>query len=354
MSEDTGADKTEAPTARRLEDALAKGQTPFSREPAVLASLAVLLAWTAWRAPGAVREGAATLAAVWSRAGTAEIAAADVASLLAALLGQLAWPLAPLLAGLMIAGAAAGLVQAEPRLVAERVRPQASRVSPAKGWGRLFGRRGLAEFAKSLAKVAVAGAVAFLVLRGAVPVLADLLRRPPHAMLPVAAGLVTSLLAAIATTMLLVAAADVAWSRHAWRTGLRMTRKEVSDESKRAEGDPILKARRRSLARDRSRRRMLEAVPGATLVIANPTHVAVALRYAHERDPAPVVVAKGGDHLCARIRARAEESGVPVFERVELARALYRIAEVDRPIPETFYVAVAELINTILRTAHRR
>lgn len=347
-------DKTHEPTPKRLEDAQRKGQTPFSREPAVLASLLVFSAWLAWGAGSAALNVVDLFQLVWMRAGELDLAAADMASLALALGGRVAGALAPVLVALMLAGLAAGLVQAEPRFVGERVRPQASRISPARGWTRIFGRRGWAEFAKSLVKIVAAGALAALVLRAALPDLAAFMRQPAGVLPGEVGRLVLRVVWSVAVLMLAVAVVDWAWSRRVWRQGLCMSRKDVSDETKQAEGDPILKARRRALARDRARRRMMEAVPTATLVIANPTHVAVALRYRHEEDPAPIVVAKGGDHLCARIRAAAADHDVPVFERIDLARALYKVAEIDRPIPHTFYRAVAELINFVMDPARAR
>ena len=353
MSE-SADDKTEEPTAKRIQDALAKGQTPMSREPAVLASLLVFAGWLAFRADGFVADAAQLMRGVWAEAGVASLGGGDVTVLATRLLGRIGLALAPLLALLMAGGVVAGLVQAEPRAVGERIRPQASRISPLKGWSRTFGKRGWVEFGKALVKIGVAGTVTALVLRGALPDVADAMLRPPSLFLQTTAGLALGLVVSVALVMVAVTVFDVFWSRRTWREGLRMTRKETSDETKQAEGDPILKTRRRSLARDRSRRRMMEAVPGATLVIANPTHVAVALRYRHDEDAAPMVVAKGGDHLCLRIRELAEASGVPVFERMDLARALYKVGEVDRPIPETFYRAVAELVNFVMDPARAR
>jgi flagellar biosynthesis protein FlhB len=126
-----------------------------------------------------------------------------------------------------------------------------------------------------------------------------------------------------------------------------MSRHELKEEFKQSEGDPIVKSRLRSIGRDRARSRMMQAVPTATLIIANPTHFAVALRYDRERDAAPIVVAKGADLIALRIRALAEDSGVPIFERVELARALYKVVRVDQIIPMQFYKALAELIRAV-------
>ncbi len=133
-----------------------------------------------------------------------------------------------------------------------------------------------------------------------------------------------------------------------------MTKQEVKDEYKQAQGDPIVKSRQRSIARDRARRRMMKAVPRATLVIANPTHFAVALRYVREENDAPVVVAKGQDLIALKIREIAEENGIPVFEDPPLARSMFAQVSVDSVIPSVFYKAVAELIHRVYATPANR
>ncbi|MDA8870326.1 flagellar type III secretion system protein FlhB [Rhizobiaceae bacterium] len=351
---DDGDDKTEEPSAKKIEDALAKGQTPHAREPAIVASLLVLAVWLSFSAQSATVETMATLRGLLILSGTTTLGVPEVRALSSALMQAAASLLAPLLVGLMISGIVAGVVQAEPRLVLERIRPQASRLSIGKGMARLFGKKGWAEFLKSVVKLAIVGTAVTVVARGALPSVTDFMLQPAELIGPDTGTIVLRLLLAICVVMVAVAVVDVVWTRHAWRQGLRMTRKETSDETKQSDGDPILKARRRSIAQDRARTRMMAAVPGATLVIANPTHVAVALRYRHESDPAPVVVAKGADVLCLRIRALAEENGVPVFERIDLARALFKVSEVDKPIPGAFYEAVAALINFVTDPARRR
>jgi flagellar biosynthetic protein FlhB len=151
-------------------------------------------------------------------------------------------------------------------------------------------------------------------------------------------------IATVAVATAVLVAADVVWTRVFWHNELRMTREELKEEHKQSDGDPIVKARLRSLSRDRARRRMLQAVPRATLVITNPTHYAVALRYVREEGGAPLVVAKGKDLIALRIREVAAESGIPIVENKPLARSLYKAVEVDKMIPKEFYKAVAEII----------
>jgi flagellar biosynthetic protein FlhB len=157
-------------------------------------------------------------------------------------------------------------------------------------------------------------------------------------------SMVGRVLSTVAVATLVLVAADLVWSRLFWQRDLRMTRQEIKDELKQVDGDPIVKARLRSLARDRLRKRMMAAVPRATLVIANPTHYAVALRYVREEGGAPLVVAKGQDLIALKIREIAVEHGIPVIENKALAKSLYRSVEVDEMIPPEFYKAVAEIV----------
>ena len=154
-------------------------------------------------------------------------------------------------------------------------------------------------------------------------------------------------IAAVLAATLAVASADLAWSRVRWRRDNRMSKQELKEELKQAEGDRMIKARLRSLRLDRSRKRMLSAVPRATMVVANPTHYAVAMRYVRSEGGAPLVVAKGADLIALKIRAIAEAHDIPVVEDKPLARSLYAAVEVDRPIPADFYRAVAEIVHLI-------
>jgi flagellar biosynthetic protein FlhB len=163
-----------------------------------------------------------------------------------------------------------------------------------------------------------------------------------------------NILISIVVVMALIAGVDLVWSRFHWRQDLRMTKQEVKDELKQSEGDPIVKSRLRSLARDRARRRMMTAVPRATLVIANPTHYSIALKYARDEDSAPVVLAKGQDLVALKIREIAEANNIPVFEDVALARSMYKQVSVDSVIPQQFYQAVAELIRVVYASKAKR
>jgi flagellar biosynthetic protein FlhB len=228
--------------------------------------------------------------------------------------------------------------------VLQRITPDLSRISPLGGWSRLFGSQGLVEFAKSLFKLAAVTVVVAFVLRSSEAKAFEAMYTDPVALPEMILNIAMRIVSAICIATIVLVAVDLAWARFHWRRELRMTRQEIKDEHKQAEGDPLIKARLRSLARDRSRQRMIASASRATLVIANPTHFAIALRYNREENPAPIVVAKGMDVIALKIREVAEQNRIPVIENKALARALYEAVQVDQVIPAEFFRPVAEII----------
>jgi len=222
------------------------------------------------------------------------------------------------------------------------------RLNPAQGFKRLFALKSLVELVKSLAKFALLAWVAYSVLEPRVPALLSTLKLPLGASLDLFQSAVFALYRNVMLAMLVLAIADFAWQRSSWEKSIRMTKQEVKDEAKDADGSPEVKQRQKSIMLASARRRMLAAVPKATVVVTNPTHVAVALRY-DEKTAAPVCVAKGLDHLALKIRERARETGVPILERPELARALYRSVDLDQPIPSELFQAVAQVLAFVYR-----
>lgn len=340
--------KTEEATEKKIRDTIEKGKLPFSKEIAIFNSFAAILVYTVFFASNSVTELGVFLSNFLEKPETWPLGTErDVIELYQAVLVEIGRAVASLFLMLVVAGVGASVFQNIPQFVGERIRPQASRISITKGWNRMFGAQGFAEFLKSLAKLGFA----ILVL---VFVLSDDHRRLLAGMItnPVAFGSVirsiaVDILVAIVFVMGAIGVADIVWSRFHWRQEQRMTKQEVKDEMKQSEGDPIVKARLRSIARDRARQRMMTAVPRATLVIANPTHFAIALRYVRNEDAAPIVLAKGQDLVALKIREIAQESGIPVFEDVALARSMYKQVSVDSVIPPQFYQAVAELVRIV-------
>ena len=338
--------KTEEPSEKKLRDAIEKGQAPHSREISLAASLVATLLVATFL----LREAAVKLAGLLGRLlddahGVRLATGGDAGAFFTDLAVQLGVILLPMIVLFMGFGLGGSFIQGLPRFVGERIRPDFSRLSPAKGWARLFGLRGAGEFLKVLVKFIGITLVAALMLRAeASAAIASILMLPgdlPERVL----SILSRLVGAMTLIAMLVAGLDLVLSRRNWLSDLRMTRQEVKDETKQAEGDPAVKGRFRSIARDRARRRMIASVPRATLVIANPTHYAIAIRYVRAEGGAPLVVAKGQDLIALKIREIAEAHGIPVIEDKPLARAMYGLAEVDALIPAAFYRAVAELIH---------
>ena len=269
---------------------------------------------------------------------------ADAAALLSGVGMDIARFLLPLIAVLTVAGVTASFVQNPPSLIFHRIKPDFSKLSPTRGFSRLFGEQGRAEFLKALFKMCAALVVGYVALRSVEhQVLSSMhmeLSAIPHLILKLTLGIISSL----AIAALVLAGADVVWSRFFWQSELRMTRQELKDELKQLEGDPLVKMRMRSIARDRARRRMIQQTPRATFVVANPTHYAIALRYVREEGGAPMVVAKGKNLIALRIREIAVDHGIPVVEDKLLARSLYESVEIDQSIPAEFYKAIAEIV----------
>jgi len=343
-------DRTEEPTEKRLHDAIERGQVAFSREAPLFASLAAALAAFLFVIPQRGAELLAGLIGViadpagW-RIGRAEGVLALVGLLLSAA-AQFLWPAVALLTA---AGVLASLVQGPPRVVFDRIKPDPARLSLRNGVRRVFGFRGLVELAKSVVKLVTVTAVAGGALLGQRSLLLGAMDVDPNALPERILALAVTTVAAVLAATLAIAGVDLAWSRLLWRRDNRMSKEELKEELKQAEGDRMVKARLRSLRLDRSRRRMLSAVPRATMVVANPTHYSVAMRYVRSEAGAPIVVAKGVDLIALKIRSIAEAHNIPVIEDKPLARSLYEATEVEKPIPTEFYRAVAEIVHLIQR-----
>jgi flagellar biosynthesis protein FlhB len=346
--DDDKESKTEQASEKKIRDAVEKGNLPFSKEAPIFATLLAVLVFALFFAYDAMVRLAVFLATFLERPNEWSLSnSADAISLYQIVFVEIARAIVVVMALLVAAGVGASVLQNLPQLVGDRIMPKMNRISPMAGWKRLFGVQGFVEFLKSLGKVLFAGVfLTFAMSDVHVRLLEGML------MLPSAFGMqirdiVVDLVMIVAFSMALIAGVDLLWTRFHWMQELRMTKQEVKDEHKQAEGDPILKARMRSLARDRVRQRMMASVPRATMVIANPTHFSIALRYVREETAAPIVVAKGQDLIALKIREVAEEHGIPIFEDVTLARSMFKQVSVDSMIPPQFYQAVAELIRII-------
>lgn len=349
------SDKTEEPTERKLREARRKGDTPASKEVAGFAIIIAAALMTTLTAGPAAQTLGRELSALIDRAHAMRPGAdvSETAAVFSALANVGLMVLAPILLAFAAAAVFAALAQNAAVFAPDRISPKLERISLPKGIQRLFSADSLMEFAKGLLKILAAGGAAAIVIYG------ELSRFGESAAVDIADApamlrdAVARLFIAVLVVMAVITILDVIWRRHRWIRQQRMTRQELKDEMRNSEGDPQIKARLDAIRRERARKRMIQAVPSASVVIMNPTHYAVALRYEAGETPAPICVAKGVDATALKIREAAEEAEVPVVEEPATARALYGGVEVDGVIPQELFLAVAEILTRIARVETR-
>jgi flagellar biosynthesis protein FlhB len=350
-------ERTEKATPKRREDARRKGQFARSTElPAVAGLCAALVMLQAVGPQLMERAGGLFVrlpAAVRAGSGFGFGAEAAERLLLDASLDLLLLTL-PAVAAAAVAAAAASVAQTGFRLTPELLKPRAERFSPLANFKRAYGAQAPVELAKNLLKLCAVGVAGYGAARRAAEEAPRLVGAPAAETLAALGSIAGSLVWRAALCLLVVAALDYAWQFFRHERQLRMSKQEVKDEYRQQEGDPLVKGQRRRAARSLVRQRLAVEVPRADVVVTNPTHFAVALRYDRGRDAAPVVVAKGADHLAARIRRLAREHKVEVVENPPLARALYRDVHIGRAVPPELFRAVAELLAYVYRLREKK
>jgi flagellar biosynthesis protein FlhB len=346
--------KTEEATPRKLEQAREKGEGAKTMDLGSFATLSAAAGVVLMAGGWLSREMAVQLTPFVSRPEDMLLEGRGGVEIFRHALLAGAPPLLFVMGATAVAGVAANLLQSGIRLTPGKLKPDVSRLDLRKGLVRLFGPDGLMQFAKSTVKVVVIAALAWWIVKPAASQFASLSALDPAAMLPYCVDILKRLVFAVAALTLVVAGADWLWQRQRFMVRMRMTREEVKEDYKQTDGDPHVKARQRQIRHERARRRMMQAVPEATVVVMNPTHYAVALKYEQGEHAAPVCVAKGLDSLALKIREIAEAAGVPVVEDPPLARALYAAVDIDDMIPPAHFEAVAKIIGFILGAARQR
>lgn len=349
-----GQEKTERPTPKRKKEARKEGKV--ARSPEISGWAGVLL--SSFLLPMVFRQGATRVENLLLLASesAARPRAADTTRLLGAGLYDVVVLVAPIALAYLALALALGFAQVGVRPSLKPITPTLSRLNPVEGLRRLISPNGLWELAKAVVKLAVISLVAWSTLSSTVVSLIG------GSVLPLSASVVTgasstlSLLHAVAGVGLVIALADYGFQRWRMQKSLRMSRQEIKDETRQSEGDPLVRRRIRSQQVRMTRLRMMAAVASADVVVVNPTHFAVALRYERGQGSAPRVVAKGADELAARIREEADRHAVPVVSDPPLARSIYSLCEIDSEIPAVLYSAVARLLAFVygLSPAARR
>ncbi|MEQ1705852.1 MAG: flagellar biosynthesis protein FlhB [Rickettsiales bacterium] len=347
MADEDQENKTEQPSQKRLDEAREKGNLANSKELGNFFILLVLATTIIWFLPPILRDSSNLLTPFLS---DADSLAADQKGLSLILyklaFGGFAIISLPLLASI-IAAIATSFLQHGFVLSAEPMMPKLNKISPIAGFGRIFSIRSLVDFAKNILKVVLVGIVAFMAVYPELTHIRQLPNQSTENMLLFLWMLAKRMAIGVAIAMFFIALFDIIFQRFQHIKSLRMSKQEVKDEYKQSEGDPMVKQRLRQLRMERARNRMMAAVPQADVVITNPTHFAVALKYDTNTMSAPTVVAKGQDLIALKIREIAEENDVPVIENPPLARALFASTDLDKEIPFTHYEAVAKIISYV-------
>jgi flagellar biosynthetic protein FlhB len=349
MAEDFDQSKTEAPTQRRREEARQQGQVAVSAEliTGALLLTGVLILWqTAPRLASGffelAQQGLLSIQYTDFSSERAQSTLAGVASQMGNLLGSFFGLLFAVAIGL-------GAAQVGLHFVPALLLPKWEKLSPVEGWSRVFSRAAVVRGLLAVLKVAAVAALAAWVMRGRAAAIMTLGEGSLNYAAAQAWAVAIRLALAIAAALALLGVADYAYQRFRFEQSLRMSRQELKEELKREEGDPQMRARIRRLQREAARKRMMQEVPKATVVITNPTELAVALRYERGTMPAPRVVAKGAGFVAQRIVELARQHAVPIVERKPVAQALFKAAQVGQEIPAGLFLAVAEVLAYLYR-----
>lgn len=350
MAEDQDkSQQTEEPTAKRLEQARENGDVVKSPEVTTFILLGGGTLAIAMFGKYTSVELARSLTLFLQQPDAMSVDGQGLAAMMRLLLPQLGLALGPFFAVMIAASVAGHVLQSRPGFSLDKIAPDFSKVSPMAGFKRLFGAEGWMNLLKGLAKIAVVGAAIWTQLWPERGMLEAILNQSTISVMHDMSYLLFRVLMAALAALAVIAGLDYFWQRMRFMARNRMSKQEIKEEYRQNEGDPHIKAKIRQLRHDRARKRMMAQVPAATVVIMNPTHYAVALKYESGKMAAPVCVAKGVDALALRIRAVAEENDVPVVENPPLARALHAAIEIDDPVPPEHFKAVAQVIGYVLR-----
>jgi flagellar biosynthetic protein FlhB len=341
--------KTEDPTQKRLQDAREKGEFPRSQDIVTFATLSgATFAIVVWGGE-ASQIFVSRFGGFMAHPEAFDASAGGILALAWGVAAALVVILAVPFAAMLVAAIGGNLVQSPLVMSAEKLKLDLTKLSPGKGVSRLFGGEALINFVKGLIKIVCAGAAAVWAVWPDGNALMGLIAADPRAAGASALELTTRMLGAVLAVVAIFAAIDWFWQRFNFMRRMRMSTQDIRDEMKQSEGDPLVKMKIRQVRMERGRKRMMQAVPTATVIVTNPTHYAVALKYESGTMSAPKCVAKGVDALALRIRELGKQHEVPVIENPPLARALYASVEVDADIPVEHYKAVAQIIGFVMR-----
>lgn len=348
MSQSSG-EKTEQPTQKRLRDAKKKGQVAKSQDlsSSIMLVIAVGILWISSGYLGNLFKTAFEEQLVFAVTFKGDFTQQTVFAALFAGLKLFALALAPLLGFMFIAAFAVNYLQVGSILAFESIKPNISKINPVEAFkNKFFKMKSYIELGKTILKIIITATIVYMILRDAFPDLIRLMSQPVAVAVPFLVNLIFNIFLKVGLTFIVIGGADFFLQHFLHKKELMMTKQEVKEEYKEMEGDPYIKARRRYLHREIVSQSMASAVKQSNVVVANPTHLAIALSYENGSSGAPVVVAKGADFMASQIREIATDAGVPIMRDVPLARALYEL-ELEEEIPEELYEAVAIVLRWV-------
>ncbi|AQT66907.1 Flagellar biosynthetic protein FlhB [Anaerohalosphaera lusitana] len=354
MADKPAGERTEQPTPRRLRKAREDGQAPQSQElPAVASIVALLLAFVAGGSGlfGWFRE-------LIRNACTCNFQALETSGAFmkyaSGIIKGMIGAMSPFFIAVFVAGVMSTVVVSGLNFSPKAVKFKLSAISPVKGFKKLFGIQSVIKLVLSVLKLIFVGMLVWFYLDDKLESMASLRWAWPDNLLKILGEPVLGIMIRICIGLIIIALIDVAFQKWKYIRDLKMTKQEIKEERKSEEGSPEVKSKIRQQQMAMASKRMLAEVPKADVVLVNPTHVAVALKYDSKKSDAPVVIAKGGDHLCERIKEVARSYGVPIVRRPKLARTIFANVELDQSIPESLFMAVAEVLAMIQRMRQRR
>ncbi len=351
MAEDDKDDsqKTEDPTQKKLTEARQEGNLPLSRDMSTWFLLLGILLAVSIVLPHFMPQVVAPMTALLAKAGEIEVNATNFQAIMGAAFGAIAGPLMAILAILLLLGLTGWMVQTGPTFNVTLLRINLNKLNFITGLKKLFAFNSVFELLKGLVKVALMGYVTYILLKPVFLNIDGLIGLDKFGIIKTAHDLAGQIFFTIFLVFSAVAIGDLIYQRFTWFKNLRMTKQDVREEFRQTEGDPHIKSRIRQIRNEKARKRMMAAVPNADVVVTNPTHYAIALKYEPGKTAAPVVLAKGQDLIALKIREVAEEHKIPLVSNPPLARTLYATVEIDDEIPPQHYQAVAEIISYVLR-----
>ncbi len=353
MAEESYQDRTEKATSKKRQEAREKGNVPRSNE--VNSAVILLVSSLCFIMFGKGMFGNLKLVArqIFANFSSMEITITNIQKISINAGLSFAYIIGPFMLSLMIAGVVANVMQSGITLSAQSIQPKLEKINPLSGFKRLFSLRSFVELLKNILKMTIILIVGYNTIKGEYTEFYDLTNQEISQIIGFIGSLSLKLFLRVGGVFILLAALDFLYQKYEYEKNLKMTKQEIKEEFKQSEGDPLIKSRIRSIQREQARRRMMSEVPNADVVIVNPIHVAVALKFNSDEMTAPVVVAKGLRKVAEKIKEIARENNIPIVEKPLVARLLYKSAEVGREIPVELYQVVAEILAYVYQMKKR-